>query len=819
MPFLYLRLDVLFCYVFLLAAFLLVRKDGRIRAIRVMLISFLLWSIGEIGVWYEWLFNAAIWYNLAILGISLMPIALCQFLFMVADVPRNKYIMVSTLITVMAVVTNILFGWMLKVPERVIREDGALALNYELHFGFFVWAVFETMVFVYMIVWSFRCESKRRDNIRQCYPFIAGAVIVFMGMIYSMLSDHRFPYVAVLGFMYMLYMMYMVNKYRYVNVTRTILYTMVYGLVLVNIFVMVADMGNICQWFIERGFSISRAAPIISVIVVVFVLTLQMIASLVIRHVVTDWTEHKKQGIEDFQNMVSTTLKEEEIYDYVIATIKKVFSVSAARIRIRKPEQENYKIVRDEIFVDFKEEYTEEDESTDSLSNIEPIKRSFEDAITKTWDSENAVHIGEIAYDKETWGFIDLCTKKGVIFQTDDMDCFKQLCSYTANALKNARVYEKTYEDSITDDLTGLYSRKYAIQTIVEEFPKDGQASLVYMDLDDLKLYNELYGTYEGDKLIQWFAGILKSMCSKGRAYRYGFNEFLLHFPDTSVDEAFDIADAIRKCVEKVSRDKNSPVHAVTVSGGVAEYPDIARKCEKLIGYAQRGAFYGKKNGKNSVTVYSRHLEENEGKGKSYEQVAPTVYALTAAIDAKDSYTFVHSQKVAEYAAILGEEAGLHQEEIATLRQAGLLHDIGKIGIPESILKKRGRLTDEEYEIMKTHVVNSVKMIHYLPDMEYVIPAVVAHHERYDGKGYPERLKGDNIPFMGRILSIADCFDAMTARRPYKPPLSIEYATSEIERNAGTQFDPKLSQIFVKLIREGRVVVGSPNEEEGNAAG
>ena len=162
---------------------------------------------------------------------------------------------------------------------------------------------------------------------------------------------------------------------------------------------------------------------------------------------------------------------------------------------------------------------------------------------------------------------------------------------------------------------------------------------------------------------------------------------------------------------------------------------------------------------------------------------------------------------VSKYAVILAEALGMNSNDIEIIRDAGLLHDIGKISIPERILQKTSKLTDEEYAIMKTHVENSTKMIRYLPDMDYVIPAVVGHHERYDGTGYPRGLAGQNIPYMARILTIADCFDAMTAKRPYKQALSVEYAVNELEKNSGTQFDPELVKKFVELIHEGKISI------------
>ena len=160
---------------------------------------------------------------------------------------------------------------------------------------------------------------------------------------------------------------------------------------------------------------------------------------------------------------------------------------------------------------------------------------------------------------------------------------------------------------------------------------------------------------------------------------------------------------------------------------------------------------------------------------------------------------------VSKYAVILARDLGMSENDIELVRDAGMLHDIGKISIPERILQKTSQLTPEEYEIMKSHVQKSIEMIHYLPNMNYVIPAVVSHHERYDGKGYPRGIKGEEIPFLGRILAVCDSFDAMISKRAYKEPLSVEYAMGELEKNKGTQFDPEVADAFIELIKEGKV--------------
>ena len=185
--------------------------------------------------------------------------------------------------------------------------------------------------------------------------------------------------------------------------------------------------------------------------------------------------------------------------------------------------------------------------------------------------------------------------------------------------------------------------------------------------------------------------------------------------------------------------------------------------------------------------------------------IHPELVRLLGKMKFRTSYgqnALKHSIEVAQLTGLLAAEIG---EDVRVAKRAGLLHDIGKIGIPESILKKAGKLTNEEYEIMKSHVQKSIEMIHYLPNMNYVIPAVVSHHERYDGKGYPRGLKGEEIPLLGRILTVCDSFDAMISKRSYKEALSVEYAMGELEKNKGTQFDPKAADAFIELIKEGKV--------------
>lgn len=176
------------------------------------------------------------------------------------------------------------------------------------------------------------------------------------------------------------------------------------------------------------------------------------------------------------------------------------------------------------------------------------------------------------------------------------------------------------------------------------------------------------------------------------------------------------------------------------------------------------------------------------------------IVALAAALDARDPYTYGHSQKVAKYAVMLGEAIGIDPERLSALKTAALLHDIGKIGIPDHLLLKPQRFNDDEKKEIQKHSTLAVSILKHIPSLSNLLPHIVHHHERFDGTGYPDGIKGEDIPLESRILAIADSYDAMTSLRPYRPALEIQDAIAELRQCAGTQFDPELVKVFCKLI-------------------
>ena len=240
----------------------------------------------------------------------------------------------------------------------------------------------------------------------------------------------------------------------------------------------------------------------------------------------------------------------------------------------------------------------------------------------------------------------------------------------------------------------------------------------------------------------------------------------------------------------------------------LVENADLAVYNAKTTGKSKILLFKGTTPSKQSISDRAMDIVERiKGRSDStYRTLSPTIFALTAAIDAKDHYTYNHSLNVARYSSILATAAGLSEEQVGIIYEAALLHDIGKISIPETILSKTSSLTIDEFALMRNHVNNSIDIIRHLPSMDYLIPAVVGHHERWDGKGYPRGISGEEIPITARCLAIADSFDAMTTSRPYRGAMSTDYAAHQIEENAGTQFDPLLAHVFVNLIRQGEIL-------------
>jgi diguanylate cyclase (GGDEF)-like protein len=345
---------------------------------------------------------------------------------------------------------------------------------------------------------------------------------------------------------------------------------------------------------------------------------------------------------------------------------------------------------------------------------------------------------------------------------------------------------------ALTDPLTGLGNHRSFHERLQRELVVAEQESsslaLCLVDFDDLKSVNDQFGHPVGDLVLGQVASRLRQ---GGEAFRLGGDEFAVLLPRQDERQATAVA---RSIVERVAALDVEGVGPVTVSAGVATYPMHGTSRDELIRLADSALYWAKKDGKNRVRAYAAEsiLRAN------LEQIADTpdraaqyraAESLAKAVDERDAYTGSHSQRVGEYSARIARRLGADDDAVELTRLAGNLHDLGKLAIPEEVLRKGDTLSDAERLILERHPQIGYRMLESL-GVHPVAEWVLHHHERWDGAGYPNRLAGDRIPLGARIIFVADAYDAMTSERAYSQAISQREALAELERCAGTQFDP-----------------------------
>ncbi|MFQ5996606.1 MAG: diguanylate cyclase [Dehalococcoidales bacterium] len=398
------------------------------------------------------------------------------------------------------------------------------------------------------------------------------------------------------------------------------------------------------------------------------------------------------------------------------------------------------------------------------------------------------------------------------------MMLLEQLASQIAMSIENSRLYAEAEEKARVDELTGLLNRRSMDEVITNEIGRHsrygGVLSLIIFDLDSFKAFNDRFGHLAGDKILTKIGGITRNTIrSTDQAFRYGGDEFAVLLPNTSIDAANQVAERIRKQVAAKMKTGYIPI---TASLGLASWPADGIGPSEVIATADAALYQAKREGGNRSYCASGFLlplnETAVSPGDSEDsETLNAIYALAATVDAKDHYTHSHWKKVKEYVLILAEALELEPPEVSKLETCALLHDIGKIGISEKILSKPGKLTAEEWKAIKAHPQVGVNIVSHARQLAPCIAGILHHHERYDGRGYPQGLKGEKIPLEARILALADAFVAMTSERTYSEALSFEEALEEIKQGAGKQFDPRLVKVFCSAIETTPI---SPTEEK-----
>lgn len=359
-----------------------------------------------------------------------------------------------------------------------------------------------------------------------------------------------------------------------------------------------------------------------------------------------------------------------------------------------------------------------------------------------------------------------------------------------------------------TDSLTGLYNHRHFYDCLADQVDISDETgnilSLMYLDIDDFKYYNELYGHVTGDEVLRVIADILrKNSPEHAIISRFGGEEFTVLLPDTKIDVAMVYAEDIRQKIHAYAfeGEENMPGESLTVSVGVTSYPDKAKSETDLLKYADDACYRAKFMRKNRVEAYYSILEDlQKNADDATKEMLTSIKTLIAVINAKDRYTFRHVERVVYYCSLVADKQNFSEKDKRNLIYAAYLHDIGKINVPEDVLMKPDRLTPHEWDIMSNHPHNAAEIVRNIDSLKEVLPIILQHHERHDGTGYPNKLKGDEITFLAKVLSVIDSFDAMTSARPYQQKKSVMQAIDELRRCSGAQFDPEAVNLFLDTI-------------------
>ena len=365
---------------------------------------------------------------------------------------------------------------------------------------------------------------------------------------------------------------------------------------------------------------------------------------------------------------------------------------------------------------------------------------------------------------------------------------------------------------ALTDPLTGLGNHRHFHERLQRELLNaEEQArplTLCLVDIDDFKRINDRFGHPSGDRVLSQIATRLRQ---GGEAFRLGGDEFALLLADHDESTARTAAESI---VERISTVDFDHIGQVTVSAGLATFPVQGHGRDELIRLAGSAMYWAKEHGKNRVRLYRPDIVElaelkrfaaGPDKAARYRAAA----SLAKAVDARDTYTGSHSERVAELAARVAVRLGLDAEQVELTRLAASLHDLGKLAIPEEMLKKAGTLTDSERLVLQRHPQIGFRMLDSL-GVDLIAHLVLHHHERWDGAGYPDSLSGEQIPLGSRIIFVSDAYDAMTSDRRYRPRRSSRAALAELERCAGSQFDPGIVAAFREEIEESSPLKAAP---------
>ncbi|WP_426350133.1 diguanylate cyclase [Alloiococcus sp. CFN-8] len=806
------------CFMLLLLIFLYSKKTKERIMYSIFLIAMSIWSLGSLFMRLQFLGDVLLWNKLICTGMIGTSLIFYHFsLVFVRNKINKRSLYINYFIAFLLLIINASGAL---ITDATITPEG---LSYVLGWGAYVFAIWGNYLFILSVVRILEPVKKKEIPLEKVILIIVGMAATVIGALLNFFNESigRYPVDIALNLFNAICIFYSIYRHRFLG-TRLIVRKLIniIGFIIIQMVIFYLFLSV----FKRIKFGNNLSGILSGVLIVVFNVLFHDKFKLMVGDFV-DILFYKekisqKGAMREYSEKLISCLEISEIGEYVIEAINKILQPEKVFVFLEQYENNPFKPV------------ARSDDSNEfiniNLTNRHPLVKWLKERVILTSDElcENSYFNSLWSSEKEeisilrlelfapiklrgqVLGIVGVGEKSdGTSYHKDDIDNLITIINGAAPAFDNARNYQKAKEQSVTDGLTGLYNHRYFYNFIENKvnYKEFSSIAVVMFDVDYFKFYNDIYGHAAGDAALKSIGKIIKShITERDVACRYGGEEFAVILMERDEKEAFDFAERVRKDVQTFYGFDNNVQPLISLSCGVVAYPFNDLSKNQLLEKADKAMYTAKRLGKNRTKLYEKEMEDKGYIGEEEDLMLASMFAIAGAVDLKDKYKFVHSENVSRYGVLLGEALGFDEEMIEILRMAGLLHDVGKIGIPNRILCKEGRLTENEMAIMRKHVELSVDIFKHVPALIKVVPAVLCHHERYDGLGYPRGIKGEGIPEEARCLSIVDAYDAMTSNRSYKKAISIDEAIYEIDKNKGTQFDPHMAQVFIKLLNEKR---------------
>ena len=509
---------------------------------------------------------------------------------------------------------------------------------------------------------------------------------------------------------------------------------------------------------------------------------------------------HELASLHDLTKAVTTSLRVEQVLEAASQHSRRALNADAVAVWLLSGAQSpvpGQPSLYSQIGVSADHELMEFLRSCPMFDTVEMLQLS---SVGRMREEGGSMLCAPLRWQQRPLGMICVI-RYGGQFEANEFDMLEGIGLEVGTALENAQLYASAIDAADRDPVTGLYNHRAIHQRLVAQMDVAGIAdstlALVQMDLDNFRLFNDTYGHPEGDRVLKRVAQILAETCKNDQVMgRYGGDEFVAILPMMDLAEATAWVEGLRDRVinEGFHPKGDKRTIPITMSFGIAMYPADGTSRHELLAVADSCLMTARSMDSG---IKATNADQRQNSQLHQQTSFNALETMVTAVDNKDRYTRRHSEGVTEYALWIAEEMGLSAETMRVIRVSGLLHDVGKIGVPDEILRKPGRLTPEEFDVMKRHPWVGEMIMRALPDVAGAVDGVGSHHERWDGRGYPAGIPGEEIPLLGRILAVADAFSAMTTTRPYRKEMSWEESLAEIRAGMGTQFDPQIAAAFL----------------------